>query len=130
MSPTRKTSGGRHSEGSNSSRGTASSAGAGLTRPAGKDAQKHRDFENVGQDCGAISISEKSKLLRAKRNREAAHRSRTKNKIRQNILEDETKKQLKLNEELTNLMDALLVGTSPPQASGYASRGGKGRDRG
>lgn len=55
-----------------------------------------------------LPIAERSKLLRAQRNREAAHRSRAKNKIRQALLEEETRKQLQLCIELESLADFLL----------------------
>lgn len=56
----------------------------------------------------APMTAERSKLLRAKRNREAAHRSRTKNKIRQTLLEDNVRRLLHLNVELRNLIEFLL----------------------
>lgn len=65
-----------------------------------------------------LPVAERSKIMRAKRNREAAHRSRIKNKLRQATLEDDTKKELSLNKQLTDLLDYLLVSqiNYPPTA--------------
>lgn len=56
----------------------------------------------------SLPIAERSRLLRAKRNREAAHRSRTKNKLRQTLLEEETERLLKLNQELQLVLAFML----------------------
>jgi len=69
--------------------------------------RKHENRDNQGNEHG-LPVAERSRLLRAKRNREAAHRSRTKNKLRQSLLEEETKRHLELNVELRDLLEFLL----------------------
>lgn len=68
-----------------------------------------------------LSASERSKILRARRNREAAHRSRTKNKARQELLEEETQKQIQLNSELCSLLSFLLNELNSASSSTQAS---------
>lgn len=84
--------------------------------------QTHYDVDVYDPEFYKLPVTERSKLLRAKRNREAAHRSRTKNKIRQAMLEEEAKKQLQLNKELCNLMNFLLPELTSGSASGSASK--------
>lgn len=84
--------------------------------------QKHYDVDVYDPEFYKLPVTERSKILRAKRNREAAHRSRTKNKIRQAMLEEETRKQMQLNKELSTLMNFLLPELTPGSASGSASK--------
>lgn len=79
-------------------------------------AKRTKDVDIYEPDFFKLPLAERSKLLRAQRNREAAHRSRTKNKTRQAQLEDDSRQQLKLCNELSSLADYLLPGLD--QANG------------
>lgn len=67
------------------------------------------------ENLQSLSIAERSKVVRARRNREAAHRSRAKNKIRQSLIEEETQRRLAVNKKLKKLLEQLLYDLGDPK---------------
>ncbi|CAN8070446.1 unnamed protein product [Agarophyton chilense] len=85
------------------------------------------NMDNNEQDPLTVPPEERQKLARAKRNREAAYRSRAKNKIRQCAVEEDTRKNMALNTQLRSMLEFLLQRLRTPSTSENVAQENKRR---